>query len=120
MRYAILADIHGNSHAMMAVMKDIGKQYVDGYFCVGDYFGDFPYPNEVTDTIKSLKESHIIKGNKEEYLIDLHASDKKAAWYLQEESSQPSKRKNGFLQIEKPLDVANIIIFEKCERSSVL
>jgi len=77
MRYAVLSDIHGNSHAMMAVLEDIGKQSVDGYFCVGDYFGDFPYPNEVTDTIKRLKESHIVLGNKEEYLIELYDSDKK-------------------------------------------
>ena len=76
MKYAVLADIHGNSHALMAVLEDISKEYVDGYLCVGDYFGDFPYPNEVTDTIKSLKESHIISVNKEGYLVDLHASNR--------------------------------------------
>lgn len=32
-----------------------------------------------------------------------------AAWYLQEGTTQPSKRKHDFLQIEKPLDVVNYV-----------
>ncbi|WP_099468654.1 HAD family hydrolase [Konateibacter massiliensis] len=32
-----------------------------------------------------------------------------AAWYLQEGTTQPSKRKHDFFQIEKPLDVVNFL-----------
>lgn len=32
-----------------------------------------------------------------------------AAWYLQEGTTQPSRRKQGFLQLEKPLDVLKFI-----------
>lgn len=32
-----------------------------------------------------------------------------AAWYLQEGTTQPSKRKQDYLQLEKPLDVVNLI-----------
>lgn len=31
-----------------------------------------------------------------------------AVWYLQEGTTQPSKRKQDFLQVEKPLDVVNL------------
>jgi putative hydrolase of the HAD superfamily len=32
-----------------------------------------------------------------------------AAWYLQEETTQPSKRKPNFFQLEKPLEVLNLV-----------
>lgn len=32
-----------------------------------------------------------------------------AAWYLQEGTTQPSKRKYGFFQLERPLDVLNLL-----------
>ena len=32
-----------------------------------------------------------------------------AAWYLQEGTAQPSKRKHDFIQIEKPLDILNLV-----------
>jgi putative hydrolase of the HAD superfamily len=32
-----------------------------------------------------------------------------AAWYLQEGTTQPSKRKNDFFQMEKPLEVMNFV-----------
>ncbi|MDF2542456.1 MAG: haloacid dehalogenase [Herbinix sp.] len=32
-----------------------------------------------------------------------------AAWYLQEGTTQPSKRKHDFIQIENPLDVVNLV-----------
>jgi putative hydrolase of the HAD superfamily len=32
-----------------------------------------------------------------------------AAWYLQEGTTQPAKRKHDFFQIEKPLEVLNYL-----------
>lgn len=75
MRYAIISDIHGNLHALKSVLKDIRNKNIDEYIFVGDYFGDLPYPNEVTDIIKGLPEKHIVAGNKEDYLIGLHKNN---------------------------------------------
>lgn len=72
MRYAIISDIHGNINALQSVLKHTITQNIDGYIFVGDYFGDFPYPNEVVDTIKKIQNKYVISGNKEGYLIDLH------------------------------------------------
>ncbi|MCT4596312.1 MAG: metallophosphatase family protein [Vallitalea sp.] len=72
MRYAIVSDVHGNINALQSVLNHTTTQNIDGYIFVGDYFGDFPYPNEVVDTIKNIHNNHVISGNKEGYLIDLH------------------------------------------------
>lgn len=75
MRYAIISDIHGNVHALQSILEDAKNENIDEYILVGDYYGDFPYPNEVTDILKKLQEKHIVSGNKEGYLMDLHESD---------------------------------------------
>lgn len=47
MRYAILADIHANLAALMAVLDDIeGKGGVDEVWCLGDIVGYGPEPAE--------------------------------------------------------------------------
>ncbi len=46
---------------------------------------------------------------------ELEAADKlgvkalQAAWYLQDRTTQPSKRKHDFLQLENPLDLLNYV-----------
>jgi len=76
MRYAIISDIHGNLHALQAVLKDIRESNINKYIFVGDYFGDLPYPNEVTDIIKVLNKKYIVSGNKEGYLTNLQENNK--------------------------------------------
>jgi predicted phosphodiesterase len=68
MRYAAISDIHGNLPALEAVLKDAREQKVDEYLLVGDYYEDLPFPNETIRTIQSLKNAHIVRGNKENYL----------------------------------------------------
>lgn len=75
MKYAIISDIHGNLQALSSVLENVKKENPDGYLFVGDYFADYPYPNEVIDTIRDLKNTHIISGNKEQYLVDLQVHD---------------------------------------------
>lgn len=41
---------------------------MDQFIFVGDYIFDLPYPNEVTELIRSLKNAYVIQGNKEGYL----------------------------------------------------
>lgn len=55
--------------------KHSHNQNIDEYIFLGDYFGDFPYPNEVVDALKEIANKYIISGNKESYLVNLHSTN---------------------------------------------
>ncbi|MDK2784588.1 MAG: hypothetical protein PWQ41_1368 [Bacillota bacterium] len=65
MRVAILADIHGNIHALDAVLADIEERRVDQILCLGDLVGYGAFPNEV---IAAIRERAIptVMGNYDE------------------------------------------------------
>ena len=46
MRAAVISDIHGNLHALEAVLADIADSGVDEVWCLGDVVGYGPRPNE--------------------------------------------------------------------------
>ena len=46
MRVAVISDIHGNLHALEAVLADIDSQAPDEIWCLGDVVGYGPRPNE--------------------------------------------------------------------------
>ena len=48
MRVAVLSDIHGNLHALEAVLAEADAEGVDAIWCLGDVVGYGPRPNEVT------------------------------------------------------------------------
>lgn len=68
MRYAVISDTHGNAPGFQAVLDDARRQKVDGYFLLGDYYNDFPYPNQTVEQLRSLAPAVCIAGNKEESL----------------------------------------------------
>jgi predicted phosphodiesterase len=45
-RVAVLSDVHGNLHALHAVLEAIGEEHVDATWCLGDLVGYGPQPNE--------------------------------------------------------------------------
>jgi putative phosphoesterase len=53
MRVAIISDIHGNLPALTSVLDDARLRHVDALYCLGDLVGYAPFPNEVTDRIRS-------------------------------------------------------------------
>ena len=69
MKTAVISDIHGNLHALEAVLADAEKLQVEKYVFLGDYYMDLPFPNEVVDRIKGL-DAVVVRGNKEDYLPD--------------------------------------------------
>lgn len=72
MRYALISDIHGNIDALNTVMEDLKGKKVDSFIFCGDYYCDFPYPNEIFKLMKEIERPcHMVKGNKEEYLFSL-------------------------------------------------
>lgn len=78
-KYAIIADVHGNLPALVAVMQDAERQGVDHYLFGGDYYADLPYPNEVAELLARLTRASYIRGNKEDYLLRLEQQDQ-ATW----------------------------------------
>lgn len=69
MRIALLADIHGNTIALDAVLADIAAQGgVEGYWLLGDYCAMGPDPVGVLERISKLPNAHYIYGNTDHYL----------------------------------------------------
>lgn len=79
MKYALIADIHGNLPALQAVLDDAQRNDVDALIFIGDYIFDLPWPNEVVSLLRSLPNATLIKGNREGYLDALVQQDQ-ADW----------------------------------------
>ena len=52
MRVAVISDIHGNLHALEAVLRDVGAESVDELWCLGDVVGYGARPNECCDLVR--------------------------------------------------------------------
>jgi predicted phosphodiesterase len=55
-RIGVLSDIHGNLHALKAVLADIDATGVDAVWCLGDLVGYGPRPNECVDIVRERAE----------------------------------------------------------------
>jgi len=53
MRLAAFSDIHGNKHALEAVLADIARRAPDRVICLGDVVGYGAFPNEVIERIRA-------------------------------------------------------------------
>ena len=62
MRVAVISDIHGNLHALQAVLAALGEERPDAIWCLGDLVGYGPRPNECTSTV-SRSASVCLVGN---------------------------------------------------------
>lgn len=54
MRYGVIADVHGNLHALDAAVAFLAGQNVDAYLCAGDLVGYGPLPNECVRRVLAL------------------------------------------------------------------
>jgi len=52
MRVAVVSDIHGNLHALRAVLEAVAAEEVDAVWCLGDLVGYGPRPNEATALVQ--------------------------------------------------------------------
>src|ERR671929_375421 len=52
MRVAVVSDIHGNLHALRAVLDAVAGEEVDAIWCLGDLVGYGPRPNECCSEVE--------------------------------------------------------------------
>jgi predicted phosphodiesterase len=68
MRVAVISDLHGNTVALEAVLRDIEKHGVDATICCGDLVAFGPRPAETLDLLDSVSTIQLIRGNTERWL----------------------------------------------------
>ncbi|GAA0286528.1 putative phosphoesterase [Gracilibacillus halotolerans] len=68
MKIAILSDIHGNSVALDAVIKDLRAKKADRIIVLGDIAFRGPEPSRSIDLVRFLTEE-VIKGNADEWVV---------------------------------------------------
>ena len=66
MKYAIIADIHGNLEAFKVVLEDIKAQRCTHTACLGDVVGYGANPKECLDIVRAMNIP-CVKGNHDEY-----------------------------------------------------
>lgn len=54
MRLALLADVHGNLHALEAVLAEVSAASVDAIWMAGDWVGYGAFPGECVDRLRAL------------------------------------------------------------------
>lgn len=62
MRLALLSDIHGNLHALEAVLADAGALGAEAYLCLGDLAFHGPEPAACVERVQSLG-CPVVRGN---------------------------------------------------------
>ena len=66
MKYAVIADIHGNLDAFQVVLEDIRAQKADHIVCLGDVVGYNAQPKECLDIVRQMNIP-CVKGNHDDY-----------------------------------------------------
>jgi len=59
-RVGLVADIHGNFPALLAVMEALDTIGVDQIFCLGDTAGYYPQVNECIDLLRERNISSVM------------------------------------------------------------
>ena len=78
MRFAAIADIHGNYLALEAVLADIHTQSIDAIVNLGDMVSGPLDARRTMDVLKPLDAVHVL-GNHDRYLID-RPHEKMGSW----------------------------------------
>lgn len=73
MNVAVFSDIHGNYVAFQTCVEYALKRKINTFIFLGDYLGEFPYPQRTMEILYSMKKKYkcfFIRGNKEDYWIN--------------------------------------------------
>lgn len=78
MKIAIIADVHGNQHALDAILNDIVLEKPDKVIGAGDIIGyPFPQSASVWRTFQT-RGLETVMGNQEEYIVNYFAADEES------------------------------------------
>lgn len=76
MKIGVLSDIHSNYCAFRACVDYMVQGGIKDFLLLGDYVSDTPYPERTMELIYELREKytvHMLRGNREEYLLEQRA-----------------------------------------------
>lgn len=68
MKYAIMADMHGNAPALRLAMEDAWAQGARGFLFAGDYCVRAPWGEEVVALMRGAENARTVRGNEEKNL----------------------------------------------------
>ena len=69
MTLGLVSDIHGNRHALEAVVADATAQGVDRWWVLGDLAAIGPEPVRTLELVADLPEVEVTRGNTERYVL---------------------------------------------------
>lgn len=78
-KVAIISDIHGNMHALEAVLAHIEQQGIHTIYCLGDLIGKGPDGDLVVDRCKVVCDV-IVRGNWDDLIGNNHTSEGMKWW----------------------------------------
>jgi predicted phosphodiesterase len=98
-RALVVSDIHANAEALRAVLARVRRKKYDTVFCLGDFVGYGAQPNQILDTMRTLRaKKSYIRGNHDRVASGLddangfnHAA-KAAALWTRDHLSAPNRR----------------------------
>jgi predicted phosphodiesterase len=79
-RIAVIADIHGNTPALEAVLDDLGSQGPDEVLVAGDLVGRGPRGSAVIAEVRA-RGWRSVRGNHEDYLLAFRRREVPEAWW---------------------------------------
>lgn len=99
MRALVVSDLHANAESLRAVLSHARRKKFDAIVCLGDFVGYCAEPNQVLDTMRTLKGPKLyIRGNHDRVVAGLeegHAFNQAAliaAHWTRERLSNPNRR----------------------------
>lgn len=75
MRYLVLSDVHGNRHALEAVLGATPASSYDRVIVLGDLVGYGADPNAAIDLVRALEPVAIIRGNHDKVACGLDSAE---------------------------------------------
>ena len=82
MKIAVFSDIHANYTAFKTCLEYALSRDITTFVFLGDYSGEFPYPQKTMEILYSLKDKYtcfFIRGNKEDYWLN-RRYDENCVW----------------------------------------
>lgn len=76
MKLGVLSDIHSNYYALKACIDYMVQEGISEFLLLGDFVSDTSFPEKTMELIYELRNNykvHMLKGNREEYLLEQRA-----------------------------------------------